>query len=260
MQKQNWQPETILGNKYKIIRVLPEGQMGKCYQVEHFHWNMPLRLKCFTADSFADQHGEYLKHAIDRWIAMPGAFNIVSAYCWERIEQVPCLVSEYVDGIALDRHLETVNQIVSALDIAIHISCALENAHQRLSLHGNLKPTNILITGNGIPLLEDFVGLAYLGQGDAAEREKLCQGHKDLLAIDLRQYGSLLYYIFFGGAFAPDRPAAELDFAASARGWQVPERLSQVIGQLIAGEFAGTIAKTTHSLKQCHEEITRHSL
>ena len=248
MQIHNWQPETILGNKYKIIRMLPEGTTGKCYQVEHFHWNMPLRLKCFSADSFADQQGRYLQHAIDRWISLPGAFNIVSAYCWEDIEQAPCLISEYVDGIALDRYLATVEQVATALDIAIHIGSALDYAHQCLALHGNLKPSNILVTGNGTPLLEDFVGLAQQRRQDSS-------GNDDLFGIDLRQYGYLLYYLFYGGSFTCEQTPAALDFATS-RSWQVPERLEQFIRKLIATGIDRPLASILDSLKQCYEEIT----
>jgi serine/threonine-protein kinase len=65
------------------------------------------------------------------------------------------LVMEYVDGRPLSGPLP----VERAIDLALQIAAALEEAHGRGILHRDLKPANILVTSKGTAKLLDF-GLA----------------------------------------------------------------------------------------------------
>ena len=56
MQDNIWREESILNNRYQIIKVLPQGTLGQSYRIKHLHWNMPLRLKYFFDNTFSSPY------------------------------------------------------------------------------------------------------------------------------------------------------------------------------------------------------------
>lgn len=81
----------------------------------------------------------------------------------------PYLVTEYIDGQALDRfaneHRLTVPERVR---LFLQVCSAVEYAHQNLIVHRDLKPSNILVAKDGTAKLLDF-GTAKL-VGDAGDK------------------------------------------------------------------------------------------
>ena len=79
----------------------------------------------------------------------------------------PYLVMEYVEGIAIDRYVRDKHLPVhDILKLMIDVCGAISFAHQRLIVHCDIKPSNILITTSGRPVLLDF-GIARLLDGEA---------------------------------------------------------------------------------------------
>ncbi|MDR6672472.1 tetratricopeptide repeat protein [Xanthomonas sp. 1678] len=87
----------------------------------------------------------------------------------------PYLVMEYVDGVALDRYLQAqAPDLPARLQLFLRICRAVQAAHQRLVLHCDLKPGNVLVRADGEPVLLDF-GIARLQDAaDGAERGRFC--------------------------------------------------------------------------------------
>src|SRR5215469_3657693 len=85
----------------------------------------------------------------------------------EESTQTPYLVMEYVDGVALDRILERGTlPLPRACAWIAHAAEALDVAHKRGVIHGDVKPANILITSEGRVKLTDF-GMARLAKHEA---------------------------------------------------------------------------------------------
>ena len=78
----------------------------------------------------------------------------------------PFLVMEYVDGQPVDQwcrqHPRTPAEIVRLL---LPVLDAVEYAHRHLVIHRDIKPGNVLVTGEGHPVLMDF-GIARLLETD----------------------------------------------------------------------------------------------
>jgi len=81
----------------------------------------------------------------------------------------PYLVMEYVEGLPLDRHCAShALGLAARLRLFLDICAIVRSAHERLVLHCDLKPGNVLVRPDGRPVLLDF-GLARL-LNDARER------------------------------------------------------------------------------------------
>jgi serine/threonine protein kinase len=69
----------------------------------------------------------------------------------------PYLVMEYVEGVPIDRWCADQNlQLVARLRLFRNVCRAVAFAHQRLVVHCDLKPSNVLVRGDGAPVLLDF--------------------------------------------------------------------------------------------------------
>ena len=74
----------------------------------------------------------------------------------------PYLVMEYVEGLRLDAHCtQHALDLHQRLQLFLRVCAAVQAAHLRLVVHCDLKPSNVLVRGNGEPVLLDF-GIARL--------------------------------------------------------------------------------------------------
>ena len=183
----------------------------------------------------------------------------------------PYLVLEYIDGEPIDQYCSRLALPVPArLALMLDVLAAVEQAHNRLVLHRDLKPTNILVTKTGDVKLLDF-GIAKLlddaGGGtetaltaragnaftpEFAAPEQL-QGGDVTTATDVYALGVLLY-ILLGGDHPTAAPTgAPLDRMRSVIE-TVPKRLSEAVlrrggptqrwsaeSRRLAGEIKGDI-------------------
>ena len=77
-------------------------------------------------------------------------------------DRLPYLVVDYVDGMPIDRYADEQKlSITERLKLFIEVCGAVHHAHQSLVVHCDLKPSNILVTREGVPMLLDF-GIAKL--------------------------------------------------------------------------------------------------
>jgi non-specific serine/threonine protein kinase/serine/threonine-protein kinase len=75
---------------------------------------------------------------------------------------VPYLVMELIQGVPIDQYCDQHGLTVTErLRLFRQVCGAVQYAHQRLVIHRDIKPGNILVTGDGVPKLLDF-GLAKL--------------------------------------------------------------------------------------------------
>lgn len=72
-------------------------------------------------------------------------------------EGIPYLVMELIDGIPIDQYCDSQRLNVNErLRLFIQVCAAVQYAHQRLVIHRDLKPGNILVTKERVPKLLDF--------------------------------------------------------------------------------------------------------
>ncbi len=158
----------------------------------------------------------------------------------------PYLVLEYIDGEPIDQYCQRLALPVAArLGLMLDVLAAVAHAHNRLVLHRDLKPTNILVTQAGEVKLLDF-GIAKLlddagvGQQTAltaragnaftpefAAPEQL-QGGDVTTATDVYALGVLMYLLLGGGHPTAAPTGTPLDRMRSVIE-TVPRKLSESV-------------------------------
>lgn len=241
MQQKCWQPEEILANKYKIKRILGQSNKGISYEVEHFDWDMPLRLKFFDPEYW--QSSFYpLTHALDRWISLGGFPHIVHAFYCSHLEEQPFLCTEYIPGVTLTNAIQDLKTLDECLDIAIQIGYALQECSQDRLIHNNLHPNNVLIY-NHIALLEDFVGLPH-----NILPEKFSK-------YEIPAYARLMYFLFCSSTWQATNNSLVIAPGMQPRGFTLSEELANLI-QHSADLQITNLDDIVLSLKTEYEKIT----
>jgi serine/threonine protein kinase/Tol biopolymer transport system component len=145
---------------YTIVDLLGSGGMGQVYRARDRQLDRDVAIKIlpplFTNDS--DRLARFEREA--KILAALNHPHIGAIYGLERVDGVPALVLELVEGPTLAERLsQGALAVKDALGIAMQIADALEAAHRQGIIHRDLKPSNIKVTDSGLVKLLDF-GLA----------------------------------------------------------------------------------------------------
>jgi len=159
--------------------------------------------------------------------------------------QQPYLVLEYIDGEPIDEYCHRLALPVAArLRLLLDVLSAVAHAHNRLILHRDLKPTNILVNRNGEVKLLDF-GIAKLLDDAATDQTALTaragnaftpefaapeqmQGGDVTTATDVYALGVLMYILLGGDHPTASATGAPLDRMRSVIE-TVPKALSDAV-------------------------------
>jgi non-specific serine/threonine protein kinase/serine/threonine-protein kinase len=99
---------------------------------------------------------------------------------------MPYVVMELVDGEPIDKYCETRKLATrERVQLFLQVCAAVAYAHQRLVVHRDLKPNNILVTADGSVKLLDF-GIAKLLENDSPTlpRVELTAMHMGMMTLD----------------------------------------------------------------------------
>ena len=144
-----------------------EGGMGVVYRVRHRGWSLDLAVKSPKPEMVEKEEikGNFEREC-DAWVRLGLHPNIVSCYYVRRIDGIPRVFAEFVDGGSLadwieDRRLYQGGPEAALrriLDIAVQIAWGLDYAHEHGLVHQDVKPGNVMMQG-GAAKVTDF-GLA----------------------------------------------------------------------------------------------------
>jgi eukaryotic-like serine/threonine-protein kinase len=156
-------PASFIGRQfgtYTILELLGVGGMGEVYRARDRQLDRDVAIKIlpplFIKDS--DRLARFEREA--KILAALSHPHIGAIYGLERVDGVPALVLELVDGPTLAERLSRgALDIADALVIAVEVADGLDAAHRQGIIHRDLKPANIKVTVTGFVKLLDF-GLA----------------------------------------------------------------------------------------------------
>ncbi|MGY6630137.1 MAG: serine/threonine-protein kinase [Wenzhouxiangella sp.] len=159
---------------WEVLEEIGEGGMGRVYRGQRADGAFEMEVAIKQIGKRRRGLAELLQREC-RLLAKldhPSVTRLVDAGLDDRAG--PFLVMEWIEGTDLDDWLNSEQpDLAFRLDRFEHILEAVEHAHQRLIVHGDIKPGNIRIATNGAVKLMDF-GIARLqessGEDDAQMR------------------------------------------------------------------------------------------
>jgi hypothetical protein len=149
--------------RYRIVRLLGAGGMGRVFETEHRVMSRPVAVKvirrAYTANPAAVERFRREVQAAAR-LAHP---NIVTAHDAENVGDMHFLVMELVDGKSLARVLKERGPLPvrEACAYVRQAALGLQHAHEKGMVHRDVKPDNLMLTPDGTVKVLDF-GLAAL--------------------------------------------------------------------------------------------------
>ena len=156
-------PGERLGH-YEIVALIGSGGMGEVYEARDTRLNRAVAIKVLLEhlSNQADARARFLREA--QTIAGLKHPHISTLHDIGRHQETDFLVMELLEGQTLsDRLARGPLPLRQALDCAIEIADALDQAHRHGVTHRDLKPANVMLTKSGVKVL-DF-GLAKLREG-----------------------------------------------------------------------------------------------
>ncbi len=251
-------PGTRLG-PYEILAPIGAGGMGEVYKARDTRLDRVVAIKV-SNEEFSERFGREA-----RAVAALNHPNICQLY-----DVGPnYLVMEYIEGAPLTGPLP----VEEALQCAVQICDALDAAHRKGIVHRDLKPANILLTKQGIKLL-DF-GLAKLESDPALDDRTMTQaltaqgqivgtlqymspeqlqGRRADARSDIFSFGAVLYEILTGKrAFDGASPASVITAIMSAE----PQGLAELKPPLLERVVKTCLAKDPDARFQTAKDLKR---
>ncbi len=263
--------------KYHIIEQLGQGGMASVYKAYDTHLERYVAVKVILP---THQHSETFLKRFDREakaLAQLTHPNIIPIIDSGDQEGIPYLVMPFLPGGTIKHEVGKPFSWQEAVRILLPITRALAYAHNQGIIHRDVKPSNILLTHSGEPMLTDF-GIARLL--DSEETASLTStgmtvGTPEYMApeqwlgqvsaqVDIYALGVVLYEMVTGRKpYSADTPAAVLLKAMNEplprpRSFVpgLPEKVEEVLYKALAkkpeerysdmGAFANALEKLNH--------------
>ena len=226
---------------YDVLEEIGHGGMGEVYRAKRAdgHYEKEVAIKMVRGGYDTSSVVERFRHERQILASLdhPNIARLIDGGTTE--EGIPYLVMELIEGTPIDQYCE-VNDlgVPERLRLFIQVCSAVQYAHQRLVIHRDIKPGNILVTKAGVPKLLDFGIAKILDPASSSESTiaspmtpefaspEQIRGEPITTATDVYSLGVVLYRLLAGRSpyatkirsphelakaiceFEPERPSA----------------------------------------------------
>jgi eukaryotic-like serine/threonine-protein kinase len=154
--------------RYHVIEQLGRGGMANVYKAYDTHLERYVAIKFIRREAIAAEISEKLLARFEREAKALARLihpNIVGIIDYGEYQGSPHLVMPFLSGGTLKQYTGNPMPFKQAAHLLAPIARALDFAHRQGIIHRDVKPSNILITQDGEPMLSDF-GIAKLLEGE----------------------------------------------------------------------------------------------
>src|SRR5208282_228758 len=216
------QPGTAVGNRYRVTRMIGGGGMKIVYQAEDLHLSARLCALAEISDGFVDLNlRKQALAAFQREASLLSQLenpHIPRIYDYFNEGTRHFLVLEFVDGKTLEQLLQESGGSFTeeyAANISVQLASTFDYLHTRTPpvIYRDLKPSNVILTPNGLVKLIDF-GIARHFQPVSAATMIGTPGYaapeqyrgKPQAASDVYSLAALLHQMVSGRDPSPEPP------------------------------------------------------
>jgi len=149
---------------YHVIEKLGHGGMATVYRAYDTRLERDVAIKVVRKESIPPEQLERILKRFEREAKALAKFihpHIVPVHDYGDYQGAPYLVMAYLPGGTLKEQIGKPMPAAQALASVMPIADALAYAHKRGIIHRDVKPSNILVTEEGVMMLSDF-GIARL--------------------------------------------------------------------------------------------------
>ena len=141
------------------------------------------------------EHIDLLNNELHKWNLLK-KYNFIPNICFFDNEKQHYAIYEYIEGLTLDNY--KFNSLQEKIEILISIIEKLYTMHSLFLVHGDLKPTNIIITSDKKIYIIDLAITKYIGEINNYGTLKYCslaQINKEKVNVgfDIYALGIILY-------------------------------------------------------------------
>jgi serine/threonine-protein kinase len=145
--------------RYRILEQLGQGGMAVVYKAYDTRLERDVALKVIRTENIPPSQLNKLLKRFEREAKSQAQFNhpnIVQVHDYGEYDGAPYLVMAYLPGGTLKEQTGVPMPYQEAAKMLASVADAIAYAHERGVLHRDVKPSNILITDKGVPMLGDF--------------------------------------------------------------------------------------------------------
>ena len=214
-------PATVAGRRigpFELLRELGQGGMGAVYLAQRAddQYHQQVAIKLIRGDMVTRQEERRFRQErqILASLEHPNIARLLGGDVTP--EGLPYLVMEYIEGEPLEAWCRRLGpSLETRLELLRQVCCAVQYAHSHMVVHCDLKPSNVLVSDNGVPKLLDFGIARLLGHDfvpslatttvadhwrmtpDFASPEQV-RGERLTAASDIYSLGVMLYRLLAG--------------------------------------------------------------
>ncbi len=165
---------------YTIVSLVGKGGMGSVYLAEHkYIKQQKVAIKVINGNMINDFTRQKLAEEADRLARMnhPNIVHFINYHIDEAGSIY--LIMEYADGYSLEDYIKNVSGLIVEEKICAYFEPlldAFDYAHKHKIIHKDIKPSNIIITNEGIPKILDFGIAALLDEGGQETAKDVIMG------------------------------------------------------------------------------------
>ena len=205
-----FQPEQVVGGRYRVVRKLGGGGMADVYLCEDLtlgrHVAVKVLLQRYLNDpTFVERFRREAKAA-----AGLNQQNLVAIYDWGELDGTYYIVMEYVEGETLKDLIRRRGRLSGneSVNVTMQLLAAVDFAHRSGIVHRDIKPQNVMLDRGGTVKVMDF-GIARAGDSGMTEAGSIlgtaqylapeqAKGHPVDERSDLYSVGVVLYEMLTG--------------------------------------------------------------
>jgi len=140
---------TILGDAYRIVRLIGEGAMGGIYEARQLRLDKRVAIKVLARELAVNGEALLRFHREAEISSQLGHPHIITVFDYGTTDSgQPYLVMEFLEGEDLASRLQNVNTLSLAATVRItkQVASALSETHAKGIVHRDLKPANLFLS------------------------------------------------------------------------------------------------------------------